>query len=133
VERVGYPHVGAGGAYRTMDQEPLTVDAMRKEGGILVFRRHDDAIALELVEIFGHSQRNSGPVARVSSIDNRIFAQLGNIGDARIFDAPYLLGKMLGICGQRRLRVDLPIVDAVGRARSTEMRKTASVLHAAEQ
>src|SRR5512145_168445 len=58
-----YPHVRAGSADRAMDQSPLPTDTLWKQGRIFIFRRHDDAVALEAVKIVCERQRYARPIA----------------------------------------------------------------------
>ena len=133
VGRIGHPDVGPGRADRAMDQSPIPVDPMRQQGRVLVLRRHDHAVALEAAEILRERQSHARTLTRVGGIDNGILAQFGNIGDARIFDAPQLFRKMLGIGQQGGLRIDPPAVPAVGGAGRAEMGLPAAILDAAQQ
>ena len=67
-----------GAADRAMDQSPLAADAMRKQGRIFIFRRHDHPIALEVREIFRERQGHAWADTRVGGIDNGVLAQFGD-------------------------------------------------------
>src|SRR5258706_1520889 len=102
VKRVGYPHVGARSADRAVDQNPVAVDATGKQRRVFIFRRHDYAAALEVVGLFRESQRHAGAVARVGGIDDGVLVDFGQIGDARVFDAPDLFRETYPVGRQLR-------------------------------
>ena len=81
----------------TMNQSPASVDSARQKSGVFVVRRHDYAKSFEGPEIFGQSQGYSGTAARIGSVGDHVLLQFGDEGDARIFDAPDLLGIFLGV------------------------------------
>ena len=62
-----------------------------------------------------------------------VLAELLDERDPRVLDAPELLRIVLRIGSKRRLRVDDPAVDAVGRSRGAEVRVAAAILDPAEQ
>src|SRR5712692_4095831 len=101
-------------ADRSMDQSPMAVDPMRQQRRILIFRRHDDSVALEVLKIFRERQSYTGTVARVGCIDYGILAQLGDIGNTRIFNSPQFLGEFVGVSDKTGFRVNLPVVYPVG-------------------
>src|ERR1700756_480982 len=119
--------------HRTMNQCPPAVDSTRQQCGILVFWRHDHAESLKALEVFGKSQRNSGTATRKRCICHSVLFELRDVRDTGIFNAPYFLRKFARVCSERRFLVDTPFIDPVGRTRGAKMRKTTTVLHAAEK
>ena len=88
----------------TMNQRPAAVDSSRQECGVLVIRRHDDAVSFEGAEVFGQSQRHSGPAARIGRVGNDVLLQFRNKGDARIFNAPDLFRIILRVWASKLAR-----------------------------
>ena len=80
-----------------MNERPVSIDSPRQECGVLVIRRHDDAVALETAKIFGQSQRHTGTAARIRSVGDDVLLQFGNESDARVLNAPDFLGIFLGL------------------------------------
>jgi len=116
-----------------MQQREAAVDASRQERRVLVVRLHDEAEPLEAAKVVGERQRDAGAALAERGIGDRIFTELVDEGDARIFDAPQLLREMLRIGPQRRLLVDDPAVDAVLGARRAQVRVAATILDAAQE
>src|SRR6266851_1143573 len=118
---------------RPVDQRPAAVDSTRKQGGIFVLRRRDGTESLEPREIRGPGQRDKRPAARIGGVGDIVCRVFRHVRDAGILDAPELLGMLGGIWAERRCGVNLPVIDAVARTGDTEVRKSATILHAAEQ
>src|SRR5437660_1161466 len=78
-----------------MNERPVPVDSSRQKGGVLVIRRHDDAVSFETAKVLGQSQGHSGAAARIRCISDCVLLELGHESDARIFYAPDFLGKLL--------------------------------------
>ena len=116
-----------------MNQSPASIDSPRQKGGVLVVRRHDHAESFECAEVFGQGKRHARTSARIGSVGHNVFLKFGDEGDARILDAPDFFRIILRVCQQCGLTIDLPSIDAVGRARGTEMRQPTAIFHAAEQ
>ena len=106
-------------SHRAVDQGPTAINPVWQERRIFIFRLHDHAIALEGVEILSERQGHTRPAACIGGISNGILAHLRNISNTWILYAPQFVGIVLRISDKSRLRVDLPVVDAVCRARST--------------
>ena len=133
VRRIRHPDVRARAADRPMQQREAPVDAPRQQRRVLVVRLHHQPAALERAEVLGERERHAGSAARERGVRDGVLAQLGDVGDARILDAPDLLGMMLAIRQERRRRIDHPPIDAVGGAGGAEMRVSASILHPAQE
>src|SRR6267142_6480528 len=101
-----------------MDQRPESVDSPRQERCIFVVRRHDDAKSFEVAEVFREGQRYSRTTTRIGRVGYGILLEFWDIRNARILDAPQLLGISLDIGQQCRLAVDLPPINAIYRARN---------------
>ena len=55
------------------------------------------------------------------------------IGDARVFDAPHFFREVFGVGQQSGLRVNLPVIHAIGGAGHTKVGMAAPIFHAAQQ
>ena len=91
-----------------MNECPESADPVRQKSGILVVRRHDDAVSFKGPEILGQRERNSGTAFGVGRVGHGILLQLWNVGDTRILDAPKLLGIFIWIGHQGWRWIDLP-------------------------
>ena len=133
IRRIRNPHVGAQRGHWTMAHGPVTIDPARKQSRVLILMRHDHAKSLETPEISGERQRNTGATSCKGCVGNRILFEFRNVGDARIFDAPNFFRKVAGTRQECRLGIDAPRVDAIGRPRGTQMRKTGPVFDPAKK
>ena len=122
VGRIGNPDVCSEVRHGPMNQGPESIDSPGQKRCIFIVRRHDDAVALEAVKVFGERQRNSRATARIGGVSDCILLQFGHESDARILDAPDFLGILLRVGHQCRLAIDLPSIDAILRARGAQMR-----------
>ena len=116
-----------------MDKCPATAELPRKECGVFVFGRHNRAVALEAPEITGHREGDQRPGARVSGVRDGILIQRRELHDARVLHSPQLLRVLLGRWGKGRLRVNLPVGDAVETSGGGQVRDTPPVLDSHEQ
>ncbi len=116
-----------------MHQRPEPSDPARQQGGVLIFRRHDDAVALEGLEIFCHGQRHAGPPSGKGSISDRILLQLRHVSDARIFYAPEFFGVFARIGRQRRLRINAPAIDSIRGSGRAKVRQATPIFDATQQ
>ena len=78
--------------HRPVDEREAAVDATRQERGVLVVGLHDEAEALEAAEVLGERERDAGAALAERGVGDRVLAELLDEGDARILDAPQLLG-----------------------------------------
>ena len=134
VRRKGDPDVRARVRHRAMQQGEAAVDAPGQQRGVLVVGLHDQAEALEAAEVLGERQRHAGPSSTERGVGHDVPTELFDERDARVFDAPQLLGISL------RIRTDSvgsasidPAVDAVARSGGTQMRMAAPVLDPAQE
>jgi hypothetical protein len=116
-----------------VNQRPASAELTWEECGVLVFGRHDRAVAFESLEVFSHRQRNEWSGARVGGVGHGVTAEAIEKDDARIFNTPEFFRVLIGGCGKRWLSIDAPIGDTVSAARGREMRDTPTVLHAHQQ
>src|SRR5258707_1109976 len=107
-----------------MNQRPISIDSPRQERRIFVIRWRDDTVALEGAKVLGQGQGYSRPTARIGGVGHDVLLQFGHERDARIFNAPDLLGILLRAGHKGRFAIDLPSVYTVLRARSAQMRQT---------
>jgi hypothetical protein len=80
-----------------VDEREVTIDASRKQGGILVVRLHDQPAAFEGAKVLGESERHARPPFAERRVRDGIFAQFLHERDPRVLDSPYLLGVIVGI------------------------------------
>jgi hypothetical protein len=79
-------------------------------------------------EVAGHRERDEGSATAVGGVGDRPLLALGQPRDARILTAPDLLGVVVDVGAQQRLRVEGPAADAVAASRDVELRDPAQVL-----
>src|ERR1039458_8479022 len=116
-----------------MNQSPTATDPARQQPRIFILRRHDYAIPFKGPKILGKRERNSGTSTRKGCVSHRVLLEFRDVGNARIFNAPYLFRILLRIRYQRRLRINSPFVDPVGGTRGTKMRQAAAIFNATKQ
>ena len=116
-----------------MQQGKAAVDAAGQQRGVLVIGLHDEAEALEAVEVLGERERHTGSSSTERGVGHDVLTQLLDEGDAGIFDAPQLLRVSLRIRSECGLGIDRPAIDAVARSGGTQMRMAAPVLDPAEE
>src|SRR5580704_4511080 len=133
VRRVRDPDMRTQWRHGAMNQSPESIDSSGKKGCILVVWRHNDAKSLEGPKVFCEGQRNTRAAARIGSESNRVLLEFRNERNARILDPPQFFREPFGVRRERRFAVDLPAIDTVDRASSTEMRKATKVFHAAQK
>jgi len=133
IRRVGYPHMSAQRRHGAMNQRPSSAYPARQHRRIFILGRHDNAISLKVLKIPGKRERDAGTSSCKGCISHGVLLKFRDIGNARIFDTPYLLGIFPGICHQCRLRINAPSIDTVDRTRGTKMRQSAAIFNAAEQ
>ncbi len=63
-----HPHRHADSIDRPMDQSPIPINPTRQKTCILIFRWHDEAIALKVDEILGKRQGNARAAASIGGI-----------------------------------------------------------------
>ena len=133
IGRIRDPDVRAGVGDRPMDEREVAVDAARQERRVFVVGLHDEAVALERAKVVGERERDARPALAERGVGDRVFAELVDERDARIFDAPKLFGIVLGIGRSVGCSSIDPAVDAVLRARRAQMRVAAAIFDAAEE
>jgi len=116
-----------------MNESPEASDSPRQKSSVFVFGRHDHAISLKALEVFGERERNAGTTASVGGVRHCILLQLWNIRDARILYTPDLFRIFTWIRYQCWLSIDTPAIDSIRRTRSAKMRQSPPVFHAAKQ
>src|SRR2546428_648493 len=89
------------------------VDTSRKQGGILVVRLHDQAAALEALEVLGECERHTRASFAEGGVRDRELAELLHERDPWVLDSPELLRIVVRVGPERRLAVDRPSVAAV--------------------
>jgi hypothetical protein len=55
----------------------MAADTTRQKRGILVFWRHDHAVAVELVKVLGECQRHPGAVPGERGVEDGVLLHLG--------------------------------------------------------
>src|ERR1035437_3392400 len=116
-----------------MNQSPTATDPARQQPRIFILRRHDYAIPFKDPKILGKRKRNSGASTRKGCVSHRVLLEFRDVGNARIFNAPYLFRILLRTRHQRRLRINSPFVDPVSGTRGTKMRQAAAIFNATKQ
>jgi len=111
-----------------MNDGPVTSETPREQSGVLVLRRQDQPVVIEVREVAGERQGNAGTAFRKSSVDHAVAIQLRDPGDPGILDSPQLLRPIFPVGLQGRPRVDSPVRDAVRRTSGAEVRQTPAVL-----
>ncbi len=117
---------------RAVNQRETTLEAARKQAGVLVFGREQTAQAGERAEVLRDRQRDDGSAFAEGDVGDGKLLLLFEPDDSRILQAPALLvaGR---IGGQRRLGIDGPFGQAVGTAGDRQMREASHILHADQQ
>ena len=123
--------MSAGCGHRAVDQGPVAVDPSRQQSGILIFRWHDHAEPFKAAEVFGQRQGYAWATVCKRRIRHGILFEFGDIGNARIFDAPDFFRVVARIGYQCRLGIDAPSVDSIFRTRRAQVRQAAAIFHAA--
>jgi hypothetical protein len=116
-----------------MDQNPVPINPVWQKHRVFVFRVHDHAKTLEVVKIFRKRQRHTWAFVRVGGVNHRILVQFTDKGYAGIFDPPQFLRKVLWIWHQTRLGIDLPVINAIGRASNTEVGMPTAIFDTAQK
>jgi hypothetical protein len=111
----------------------MIADASGKQRGVLVVGRHDVADPFELLKVIGQCQRDARPAARERRVGDAVLVHFRDEGDPRVFDAPDFFGEILRVRKHRRLRVDVPVVDAVRGTGRAQVRPPGAVFDAAQQ
>jgi hypothetical protein len=106
---------------RTMEQREAAVNATWQQRRVFVVRLHDEAVSLEVAEVFGEGQSHSGPSPAVRRIGDGVSSELLDKRDARVFDPPELLRILVGLCLERGCRIDRPAIDTVEGSGGAEM------------
>jgi hypothetical protein len=96
-----------------MNERPVVANPSREKSRVLVFRLHDDAESFKALKVSGHCERDSRPSSRKGSIGNRVFVEFRNVGDAGIFNTPYLLWILAGSPPTWAFRIDDPTIDSI--------------------
>ena len=68
-----------------------------KQRRVLVVGLHDQAAALEGAEVLGERERDARAALAERRVRDRVLAELLDERDARVLDAPELLGVVLGV------------------------------------
>ena len=88
-----------------MQEHPVAVDPARQEHGVLVLGGHDHPQAREAPEVLGLGERHAWAFAAEHGVGDDPAVQLLDEGDARILEAPLLLG-VRAVIGERGVIVD---------------------------
>ncbi len=107
---------------RPVKHGPAPVEPRRKQGGILVFGRHDDALALESLEIPRRGQGNQRTAPGISRVHHGPQIQLVDSGDPGVLDTPDLFGMVFRIGRKGGPFIDPPVGHAVPAARRRKVR-----------
>ena len=132
IRRARYPHVGALPRRRAVEEHPVSVDAARQQRSVLVVGCHDRPQALERPEVVGPGERDPRSRRPEGGVGDDPVAELVDVGDPRVLQAPLLLGPFT-VVGQARTVVDDPVRHPIPRAGAREVREAATVLDAAEE
>ena len=116
-----------------MNQGPASVDSSRQQGRIFIVGRHDDAKFFEGMKVFRQRERYARTAAGIGGVGDSILLELRHVGDSGILDAPQFFGELLRFGQERGLVIDVPLIDAVYRARCAQVREAAAIFHAAEE
>src|SRR5207249_11843260 len=95
---------------------------------VLVIGLQHLAASVEVPEVFCERERDARPSPAEGGICDRVLPEILDEGDARILDAPELLRMVLRVRAEGRLAVHDPPVDAIDRARRTQVRVAAAIL-----
>jgi len=111
-----------------MNDGPVTSETPREQSGVLVLRRQDQAVVVEVLEVAGKRQRDTGAAFGKRRVDHAVAIQLRDPGDPGILDSPQLLRPLFPVGQQGGPRVDSPVRDAIRRTGGAEVRQTPAVL-----
>ncbi len=125
--------MGAQCRHGAVNQRPTASDPPRQQRRVFVLGRHDDSESFKASEILRQRQGDTRASPRKGCIGHGILFEFRDVGDARVFDAPYLFRKLLRIRHQGRLRIDPPVIDSIGGTRDAQMRQAAPVFNAAKK
>jgi hypothetical protein len=104
----------------TVEQHPAALDPVRQEGGVLVLRVLDHAVALGGTEVLRRGEKHSRPGRAVGRAGDQPAPELLDPDDPSILEPPLLARNPVG-GGEQRLGFDCPSVDAVRRASHGEV------------
>src|SRR4249919_1766553 len=115
-----------------MKEDPLSIDPMRQQRGVLVLRRLNDSVALDAPEVLGRCEKDGRAGRAVDRAGDDPALELRNEDDASVLEAPLLALDAVGR-GKQRLRVDRPAVNPVAGSGDRKVRETGQVLDAREK
>ena len=103
---------GHGGG-RAVEHGVPAAKTHREKRRVFVLRWHDRPQTLKMLEVLGGRERHQRPALGVGRVGDDVASFAIEAANARILDAPELLGVALRVGRQRGARVDSPAREAV--------------------
>ena len=122
----------AEGVHGPVEEDPLAVDALGQESGVLVLGALDDAVPLDGAEVSGGREEDGGTGRAVGGAGDREPVELLDPDGTCVFESPDL-GLVAGARCEQRLGSDRPAVDAVRGACDGEVRDPRAVFDTREE